>query len=103
MTDSTLRSVYKDLVNIFNLQFEDFVKQFLASDIDLDAFFEDAETHYDSLNNVINSWCENENPTHEDNIKAAAAIFMMSFIDKVDKATAIEAQGEESENKGPLD
>jgi hypothetical protein len=100
--NSTLKSVFIDLQSIFKDQFDLFVKQFLDSEVDLDKFFEDAEVNFELLNNVINEWCENENPSDSENIKASAAIFMMAFIDKVDKESALESEGEETTNSGPL-
>lgn len=101
---NTIKGIYADLREIFTLQFQEFVKQFIESDVDLDAFFDSAELDIDFLNTIINDWCEQENPSIEDTIKCLSAIFMLAFIEKVDKETAtIETQSEETSSTGPLD
>jgi hypothetical protein len=96
---TTVEGVYKDLRKLFEVQFTEFVKQFVEASeaADLDAFFEDADKNHEFLENIINSWCEKQEPETKDDLDATTAIFMMAFLEAADKATAVEAEGESVE------
>jgi hypothetical protein len=101
MSKDSIKGVYGELRQIFEVQFNEFVKQFIESDIDLDKFFDSAELDMDFLESIISDWCEKEEPQISETIQCLAAIFMLAFIEQVDKETA-QDETEESKDSGPL-
>ena len=101
---NTVKGIYTDLRKIFDIQFQEFIQQFLNNaGLDLDAFFDDVDANQDYLETIVNDWCEKADPEIKQDLDASTAIFLMAFLDKIDKETA---NNEEEDNQvvdSPLD
>ena len=61
-TEYTLKSTFRDLRKIFGIQIQEFTTQFVKSGVDLEKFFVDADNNDEWLQQIIEEWCEKEEP-----------------------------------------
>ena len=102
---NTVRGIYSDLRKIFDIQFQEFIQQFLNNSVvDLDLFFDDVAANQDFLETIVNDWCEKTdgNTNIKEDLDAATAIFLMAFLDKIDKETALNDEEDNTVVNGPL-
>jgi hypothetical protein len=95
---NTVKGIYSDLRKIFNIQFQEFIQQFLNNaGLNLDAFFDDVDANQDYLESIVNDWCEKAEPEIKEDLDASTAIFLMAFLDKIDKETAMNDEEDKTE------
>ena len=101
---NTVRGIYSDLRKIFGIQFQEFIQQFLNNaGLDLDAFFDDVDANQDFLETIVNDWCEKSESEISQDLDAATAIFLMAFLDKIDKETALNDEEDFTLRQRPSD
>ena len=100
---NTVKGIYSDLRKIFYIQFQEFIQQFLNNaELDLDVFFDDVDANQDFLETIVNDWCENSDPEIKQDLDAATAIFLMAFLEKIDKETATNDEEDNTVGDSPL-
>lgn len=102
-SNNTVKGIYSDLRKIFDIQFQEFIQQFLNNaGVDLDSFFDDVDANQDYLETIVNDWCENATPEIRQDLDAATAIFLMAFLEKIDKETAANDEEDNTVVDSPL-
>lgn len=100
---NTVKGIYSDLRKIFDIQFQEFIQQFLNNaGVDLDSFFDDVDANQDYLETIVNDWCENAEPEIRQDLDATTAIFLMAFLEKIDKETAANDEEDNTVVDSPL-
>lgn len=95
MKEITPDTTLNDLRKLFEVQFQEFVRQFLDSSVDLDSFFENIDDFDSKLDGILEDYLTETTPKINQSLDASVAIFMRAFIDK----TYEETEPEETEEK----
>lgn len=101
--NNTVRGIYSDLRKMFDIQFQEFIRQFLSNaNVDLDAFFDDVDANQDFLESIISQWCENVEPSIKEDLDCSTAVFLQAFLEKLDKETAANDEEDKQVVDSPL-
>ena len=95
----TLESMLADIRKAYGMQLETFVVQFCNNhtDADIEAFLpEDLEQADAWIDELVTAFTDNEDPTTEEMIDGASAIFMMAFLERLYAACGIANQDDET-------
>lgn len=96
----TLESMLSDVRKAFGMQLNTFLAQFVAAhtDEEIDAFLPEEVSEADEwIEDHVSAFTNNEDPTVEDMVDGASAVFMMAFLERLYEACGINADGEEGD------
>lgn len=82
----SFESIFSDVKKIFNLQLQTFTVQFVdnITSEELDAMLPEDVSEVDAwIEEFVEKFVENEEPTVDEMVEGSAAIFMMAFLEKL--------------------